>query len=129
VPLGDGRDKAVHLLLKYYKELPGGDFEYGGHEWDGEADAVMLDSVIGCANVTFASDRGRYILAEADRRAFDVFAANEERTELARGERRAIRHPDRRRMVQTSLALEGARVERIEVTTRTGRLASAVARR
>jgi hypothetical protein len=129
VALSPDRDVAVHLLLKYFKEQTGGTFMYGGHESEGEADAVTLDSVIGSANLTFDSEQRSYVLAEADRRAFDTFVANEVRSRRARGERRANQAPDRRRMVQSSLAIEGARVDRVEVTTRTGRVASAVARR
>jgi hypothetical protein len=99
VPLEPDRDTAVHLLLKYYKKQTGGTYAYGGHESEGEANAVTLDSVIGCANVTFDSDRGCYILAKADRRAFDTFVANEERSRAIRTERRVARDPERRRLV------------------------------
>jgi hypothetical protein len=119
---------AVHLLLKYYKKQTGLKYEYGGHEDDGEADPVTLDSVIGCANMNFDATQGCYVLAEADQKAFDAFVANERRSRVARGEERNVRFRERT-LMQTSIAVAGAQADRVAVETRTGRVASAIARR
>lgn len=118
----------MHLLLKYYKKQTGLKYEYGGHEDDGEADPVTLDSVIGCANMNFDATQGCYVLAETHQKAFDAFVAIERRSRVARGEERNVRSRERT-LVRTLTAVAGAQADRVAVRARTGGVASAIARR
>jgi hypothetical protein len=128
VPLGADADPGVHLLLKYYKHVSGLKYGYGGHEEEGEADPISLGAVIGLAKLQFDAESACFTLDESDMKAFDLFVDNERQTLQTRQARRTGVGV-RQRREESSLAVAGASVDRVQVTTRTGRVASAVARR
>lgn len=131
VGLGDERDTAVHLMLKYYKHQSGLAFQYGGHESEGEADPIGLKSVIGLARMTF-DGQGHYQLAAEDKSAFEAYIANERRVlDVSRSRRLAVSAgPERGREERASVAVAGSvvTVDRVPVRTRFGRLAGQLAR-
>ncbi|GAQ92670.1 hypothetical protein KFL_010890010, partial [Klebsormidium nitens] len=115
VSLGDERDPAVHLVLKYFTRTGTKTFVYGGQEAAGEADPISLGSVIGNADLRKDDQGSAYTLSDSDLRAFEAFVANEVRSQQLAAGRRARPPPGSQAAEAQSRAVAGTSTDCLHI--------------